>query len=532
MTEVVTKEWKPSRKQADFISLPDSVSEGFYGGAAGGGKSEVLLMLPIAKEWYKNPHFKGLLLRRTFPELEKSLITRSEEWYQHTGAIYNRQLKRWKWPWGAYLDFGYAEYEKDVRRYDTTEYTYIGFDELTSFTEFQYLYLTKSRLRSSDPDLPAIARSASNPGNIGHGWVRKRFVEPAREGGVLLRDGPTGQLRIFIKSLLTDNPYLMAADPGYIDRLRQLPEAERRAKLDGDWWTFSGQVFDDWRSEHFPDEPENALHVIAPFTVPDWWPKVLAIDWGFSAMLWAGWAAASPQGQCILYREYTCKQTKISTWATDIGRVSQGADKPRLTVVDPSAWHHNGSEKNIADQFYEHSGLSPLKADNDRVGGKVLMQEYLRWQPRPPRTEPRKDFDPDLAAYIMRMKGLEAYKSYLDMYKPEPPEGPLPKLQVFNTCPEFIKAIPLCVYDETNKEDVAEFDGDDPYDGGRYLIKAVDRYFKESEGEFKKIQQREQVVNSCTDMTSYYRRMEQLEARERHVKRGVPLLRRRMRRVA
>lgn len=539
MIEVVTREWKPSKRQSEFASVPDSVGEGFYGGAAGGGKSELLLMLPIIRQWYKNPNFKGLLLRRTFPELEKSLITRSEFWYPHTGATYNRQLKRWKWPWGSYLDFGYAEYEKDVRRYDTTEYTYIGFDELTSFTEFQYIYLAKSRLRSIDPSLPALVRSASNPGNIGHGWVRKRFVEPCREGGAILRDPATGEKRIFVKALLTDNPYLMAADPTYIERLKQLPEAERRAKLEGDWWTFSGQVFDEWREHHFPDEPENAIHVVDPFEIPNWWPRVLAVDWGFSAMMWAGWAAASPHRQAYLYREYACKQTKISTWATEIARRSAG-ERLRMVVMDPSGWFQNGSEHTIADQFYEHSGLQPEKANNDRIGGKILMQEYLRWKPKPQLFEPLKDFDPDKASWIMRNRGMESYNAYLDLYRPPKGEGPLPKLQVFNTCPEFIRAIPLCVYNTPteggrgtkNIEDVAEFDGDDPYDGGRYLIQAVDRYYNEAAREFSVLEERQKVLDKVTDMTSFYRQMENLEARQRQSSpsRGVRMFHRRIRR--
>src|SRR5690349_8326076 len=224
------RSWKPTKRQEEFISLPDTVREGFYGGAAGGGKSEILLLLPIVRGFYKYPRWKGLLLRRTYPELEKSLILRSQEWYPHTGAEYNRQLRRWKWPSGAILDFGYAEHENDVRRYDTTEYNYIGWDELTSFTEFQYMYLSMSRCRTSDTNLPAFIRSASNPGNIGHGWVRKRFVEPAPYG-TIIKDKKTGQKRIFIQSLLKDNPYLMKADPNYERSLEMMPEAEKRAKL-------------------------------------------------------------------------------------------------------------------------------------------------------------------------------------------------------------------------------------------------------------------------------------------------------------
>jgi hypothetical protein len=527
--------WKPSRRQEEFIQIPDSVREGFYGGAAGGGKSEILLMLPIVRRWYQAPRFKGLLVRRTFPELEKSLILRSQSdgFYSGTGGEYNRQLRRWRWPSGAVLDFGYAEYEQDVRRYDTTEYNYIGWDELTSFTQFQYMYVTMSRLRTSDTNLPTICRSGSNPGNIGHGWVRQRFVEPAPYG-TIIRDKLTGLTRIFIQSLPTDNPYLMKADPSYIRSLEMLPEAEKRAKLYGDWWTFSGQVFDDWRLEPFSDEPPNARHVIPAFQIPEYWPRVLATDWGFAAMAWSGWAAAAPTGRAYLYREYTCKKTKISDWGATVGRLSQ-SEHINDAVLDPSAWANSGVDKTVAQQLHAISGINYRKADNDRIGGKILMQEYIRWKPKPPKYAPPEGFNPDLAAKLMRWKGEADYKKYCDQFLPEPPETNLPKLQVFGsnpveefgTAPEFIKCIPLCVYnkdDKNNKdkEDVAEFDGDDPYDGGRYLIKAVDRYYNTSAKMAVSVNRREEVMEhfrQTGDYTALHRQMEKLEQDEKRRKR-------------
>lgn len=331
--------WKPTAREAEFISLPDSIFEAMYGGAAGGGKSETLLMIPIVREFYKHPQFKGLILRRTFPELEQSLILRSEEWYRQTGGKYNDQKHRWRWPSNAIVQFGYAEHEKDVRRYDTSEWNYIAFDELTSFLEFQYMYLTMTRCRSSTLELPAIVRSGTNPGNIGHGWARKRFVEPAKNGHVIIRDAKTKLKRIFIPSRVTDNPHLLAANPQYVQQLETLPEAEKRAKLYGDWWTFSGQVFDEWRAEHMPDEPENAIHVIDPIQIPDWWPVIVSIDWGYSAMLWAGFAALSPDRRVYLFDEYAGRRLKISTWAVKIKRRCEKIKNIKEVILDPSAWH-------------------------------------------------------------------------------------------------------------------------------------------------------------------------------------------------
>lgn len=520
--------WKPFARQEEFLSLPDSIFEGFYGGAAGGGKSEVLLLLPIARGFFEFPDFKALLLRRTFPELEKSLILRSHKYYAPYGGIYKSTLKRWVFPSNAILDFGYAELEKDVKQYDTAEYNYIGFDELTHFTEFQYTYMM-SRCRSGTMGLPSIVRSASNPGNIGHGWVRDRFVVDAPQGGVILKDSVLGTKRIFIPAKVTDNTVLMATDPDYVTRLNLLPEADRRAKRDGDWWTFAGQVFNEWRIEPFVGEPPNARHIVTPFEIPEWWPRILAVDWGFSAMVWAGWGAISPDKRLYLYREYTTVKTQISTWASNIAKLSRG-EKLSAVVLDPSAWKKEGQDKTIADLFKEFSGLAPSKADNDRIAGKLLFHEYLRWKPKPDVSVIQGTFSQERANDLLRWQGFAAYKEYVESYQPKPAEI-LPKLQVFEgECPEFIKCIPLCVYAKDNQtsgkksEDIAEFNGDDPYDGGRYLLHAAEHFINRKHDD---LELQEQIaaanikLNETQDMTSFYRRMESLEAQIKNVHRPI-----------
>jgi len=476
------KVWRPHKRQEVFSSLPDTIFEALYGGAAGGGKSEELLMLPIIRGFYKEPRFKGILFRRTYPELESEIILRSREWYPLTGAKYNEERKRWTFPSGAIMRFGHAEYEEDVRKYDTDEYNYMAFDELTSFTEFMYTYLSKTRCRSSSNRLPAIVRSATNPGNVGHAWVRDYFIKPAPFGSII-KDNKTKLKRIFIQSFAEDNPYLMENDPGYVNRLDSLPEAERQAKRFGHWDTFEGQVFDDYRElpNVSKNEPPNACHLVKPFKIPDWWLKFLAIDWGYAAMTIGLWGALSPDDRLYIYREYSIKEAKTSTWASDIGRLSQGETYADI-VLCRSAWQNRGEEFTQQEQFTKYSGLTARMADNDRIAGKLLFQEYLRWKPKPVSRVPQNSFDNELAARIMRIQGLDAYKSYLSSFEPEEPEGDIPKLQIFPDCLELRKCIPLCIYDKksniTNKpaEDVREFNGDDPYDTGRYLISAVDKY--------------------------------------------------------
>ena len=530
-----SKVWEPNKRQTDFIRIPDQIFEAMYGGAAGGGKSEILLMLPIARGWYENSSFKGIIFRRTFPELEESLIPRSRDIYPLFGATYNDTKHRWTFPSGAWIQFSYMLRAEDARSHDTAEYNYIGFDELTAFEEFQYVFLT-SRCRTSDSSLPAIIRSATNPGNVGHSWVRKRFVEPAKGGYTKIFDRVAKSYRIFIPAKLTDNHFLMRADPNYINRLQLLPTAEKKAKLEGDWWTFTGQVFDEWRHEHFAGEPQNALHIIDPFPLPAFWPRIAAIDWGHSAMTWIGWCAIAPNNQAFLYRQYGRKNQKIVDWSSDFVRLSQGEIIDSV-VIDPSARRKEGDQRSILQQFVEV--LNPpgqdarfriSLADNDRVSGKMLMHEYLRWKPAPARIVPKEGFDIELGARIFRIYGEKAYKEYASMFEPEKPETNIPKLQIFKDSRLYVDTgldafedvIPLCVYDDVKTEDVMEFDGDDPYDGGRYLVKEIHKWVEKSQAvseDREKLNQVLQYLENSGDMTGFYRRMEKLDrGRNQHAR--------------
>ena len=140
-----TRIWKPTQKQEVFLSLDDKIFEALFAGAAGPGKSEVLMMLPLVRGFTNEPRFKGIFFRRTYPELEKEIIPRCREYYSAIGGRYNDQTKRWSFPSGAIIFFAHLEHEQDVRKYDTSEFNYVAFDELTSFTEFQYLYIVGSR---------------------------------------------------------------------------------------------------------------------------------------------------------------------------------------------------------------------------------------------------------------------------------------------------------------------------------------------------------------------------------------------------
>ena len=515
-------EWKPHERQQDFLQVPYDVFEVLYGGALGGGKTDVLIVAPIVlrtkksgRQLYEHPDFVGIIFRRTFPELEKKIIPRAKAIYESLGAKYNETKKCFTFPSGAKIFLGHMEKEKDVLQHDTNEYQYIGIDQAEQFTEYQLRYIS-SRIRSSNPDLPTIFRLTANPGGESHVYLRDRFVKPCPQGNVILVDKATKLKRLYIPARLTDNPHLMENDPDYINRLMLLPEAEREAKMNGDWFSFAGAVFQELRITRNPGEPENALHTISPFIIPEYWPRILAIDWGWSAYTFAIWAAISPDERIYVYRTYRAKKTTIRQWSSDLARISQ-YEKLTRVILDPSAWQQRGYELTIAEEFQKASGLIPEKADNDRHAGVSLIHEFLRFTPKPAKKSPAQEFNKEIADTIFRLKGSEAYELYLDSFREEAPETNLPILQFFTPgTEEVLEALQSCQFDDKDKEDYAEFDGDDPVDCLRYLVKGSKVYLDEVKKKFSFLKSQAEIqaqLERTGDQHRYYMQMSALEKR-------------------
>lgn len=535
--ETSFKEWRPTDRQAAFLSVPYDVFEVLYGGALGGGKSEVGLILPLVSktnltkiQLYEHPEFTGIIFRRTYQQLDKSLIPRAEIMYKAVGAKYNETKRLFEFPdsngvprAGGKIFLSHMENEKDVTQHDTNEYNYVFIDQAEQFTEFQLRYIS-SRVRRSNPDLPAIYRLSANPGGISHIYLRKRFIDPAKQGHVLLKDKVTKTSRIFIPARLEDNPHLEVNDPDYRNRLMLLPEGERQAKMSGDWYTFIGQIFGTFRKQRIPGEPDNALHVCQPFVIPSFWPRVLSVDWGFKNWTFAGWGAISPNKRLYIYRCYAAKGKTIRVWAADIGRLSQGEEIAR-NPLDPSAWQGRGHEMTIMQEYAEYSGLSPEKADNDRLSGVQQIHEYLRFLPKPPKQLPPGGYDQDIAMRILRLEGFKKFEEYMALFKEEEPETNLPKLQIFEPSihtgtQELIEAVLAAQYATPGKdgksiEDYAEFDGDDPIDMLRYMLKAVTVYIDEILAKTKYFEREADILqelNTNGDMTAFYMKMQKLES--------------------
>ena len=537
--------WKPNPKQEIFLSLPTTIFEGMYGGGNGSGKSDVLLCYGLIHRWHEFPMFKQVFLRRTYPEMKNEIVPRSREIYPKFGATFNKTDMAWTFPRpdefggsgnrsGAMIFLGHCETEDDVHKYDSMEINLFTPDELTSSTEYIYLYIGFTRVRTNNPKLPAIIRAAGMPGNIGHKWVKKRFWEPAPGGGKIIV-GKAGVKRFYIHATVDDNK---EADPTYAARLDGINnEAERRARRHGDWDAYQGQVFDEFRNRRYPDEPENALHVVPPHDIPAWWPRMIIGDWGFAAMTYIGFYAISPSKRLYLYRELYWLKTKIEEWAPIIRDYIE-RENPEVIKFCKSVSQERGQEHTIQQQIEAAIGR-PIELSNNspgsRVAGKMLLHEYLRWKARP--TIPPADipvYSEEYAMWILRNKGMIEYKNYLSLFDPPEEETNIPKLQIFcceetnhdghpNCCPQMIESIQACSYDKKSKEgvpaeDVAEFDGDDPYDDIRYACDSAERYFDEAGRRMDRLQKQEALTHALQnsqDWTAYYRNMRTLEAQSK-----------------
>jgi hypothetical protein len=417
--------------------------------------------------------------------------------------------------------FRHCEYDKHVHDYDTMQINYLAIDELTSFTEWIYLYLTIERVRVPKylkGVLPAISRTGSNPGNIGHNWVNNRFIKPNPLGNIILKDSRSGMKRIFIPATIDDNPY---ADEDYKRDLDALPEAERRAKKYADWSAYEGLVFTEFREKPYPGEPPNALHMVEPFEIPAWWPRIVAMDWGHNAMTYIAYGAISPDSRLVQYREQAFRKTKIVDWCAEV-KPYIDKENPVDIVICHSANQHRGEPHTILEQVSDALNQPIRLGERDRISGKTLLHEYLRWKPLPIGPTVERKYDHDFAEWILRNRGVKEYKSYLDSFVDREPEKNLPKFIIFNTCQLMKESILACNYEKENKdgkkkEDVAEFDGDDPYDTVRMLLHAADNFFLQSSETQEKLKKQAELLKflqNTGDQTTFYRNARKLESEE------------------
>lgn len=295
-TATASAQWIPHKgQQTRFLS--SAAFEALFGGAAGPGKTDCLVMEALRQ--VNNPRYNAILFRRTFPKLEGAdgLIARSQQWYPSYGGKYNDSKHFWRFPSGARIYFGHMEHDKDAQTYQGWQLTYIGFDELTEFTERQYMYLFTRCRADANSGLRCYVRAATNPGGMGHEWVKRRFITTdivnkiryfarINEEDTRVEKGyPSALSRAFYPASMSDNP---SGDPDYRNRILLNPDPVERARLlEGDWDAVDtgGRIYPDWSYENISEDAEYN---------PEW-PVIWGCDDGYAEGQGKGSASYHPR---------------------------------------------------------------------------------------------------------------------------------------------------------------------------------------------------------------------------------------------
>ena len=407
--------------------------------SAGGGKSYSLLADPL--RYVSHPQFSGLILRHTTEEL-RELIWKSQELYPKIvpGIVWSERKMQWQHPNGGRLWMSYLDRDDDVLRYQGLSFTYVAFDELTQWsTPFAWNYM-RSRLRTAAPDLPIFMRATTNPGNSGHWWVKKMFVDPAPIGTAFwATDIETGQTltypkghekegqplfkRRFISAKLWDNPYL-ASSGDYEAMLLSLPETQRRQLLYGDWDIAEGAAFPEFN---------RSIHVVEPYRIPADWTRFRACDYGYGSWSAVLWFAVAPDESLVVYRELYVTKVLAEDLAVMILNAEEG-EKIRYGVLDSSTWAKRGD-------------TGPSIAER-------MILKGCKWRPS------------DRSAGS-RVAGKNEFhrRLQIDEFTGKP------RMTIFNTCTNFIAQLPLIPLDKNNPDDIdVKYRSDHVYDAARYGI--------------------------------------------------------------
>lgn len=420
-TRIIDDLIKPTPRQREFLRTMLSNVYTLYGGAAGGGKSYILRwsLVYLLIRWFGRTKIRGIrvgLFCEDYPSLQDRQLSKVRMEFPEWIGVYKESTH--ELTLSPELGEGVLCFRNldKPSKYLSSEFAAIAIDELTLNDQTMFDFL-RMRLRwPGIEDTKFIA--GTNPGGKGHGWVKNLFVDSNLPAELQ----PYRDKIAFVRAKVTDNPHLPQS---YIDNLNTLPEALRKAYLDGSWDVFAGQVFTEWSVDK---------HVVTPFALPDNWTRIRAMDWGFTKPYCVLWGAVDNDGTIWIYRElYGCKPGMADVGTQETAQ--EVADKVKFLeqgeaivygVADPACWAHTGHGGFSIAEHFGNSNVYWRKADNDRIAGKNEVHTRLR-------------------------------------------DG---KIKFFNTCRGVIRTLPTLVYDDkaTKLEDVDTTQEDHPYDTLRYLL--------------------------------------------------------------
>lgn len=390
--------WQPQPgPQTELIRCP--VTEVFYGGARGGGKTEASIGDWLEHSGAYGQHAVGVFFRRKFKQLEE-VVARTQVLFPQIGAKYNSQRAEWAMPGGGRLKFRYIERDIDAQEYQGHNYTRVYIEEATNFPTAAPINLLRGTLRSA-AGVPVGLRLTGNPGGPGHHWVKARYITPDPRGWKILEEvfeGIQGERlvvqRVFIPSKISDNALLYKNDPYYVARLKQAGSAALvKAWLEGNWDLVDGAFFDTWDEDKHVLREQDWVHRIPKYAM-----RFRAFDHGYAKPFSVGWYAVSdgtwglPDGALFKYREWYGSNGKPNEglrMTNDL--IAQGVIAREIVndpsrdvfnreaisfgVGDPSIFIRNGGPS-IA-ETHTANGLSWRPADNKRIPGWAEVRRRL-----------------------------------------------------------------------------------------------------------------------------------------------------------
>lgn len=351
-------------KQQEFA---DSTAKyRLMGGSKGGGKSYAFRAEAVRQSMSRK-NVRGLVLRRTLSEIRENTILPMESELPRGTYKHNENHKEITfYPTNSVLHYSYCRNLRDVLQFQGVEYDFIGIEELTHWTYQEWRMLMGS-LRSTKKGVSPNFFASTNPGNRGHKWVKRLFLQhqfEENEKGVF-----KPEQFAFIPARVWDNAVLMERQPEYVLELNALPEHLRRAYRDGDWDVLEGQFFPEFRED---------LHVVNPF-MPVARRRIVAIDYGSAAPACALWLAEDMEGKVWCYRELYITGQTYRGLALRIKAMTPEHERIDGYYGDPSfVEKKNEGTGSTAYQEFRAVGITLRKAVNDREAGWNIVRQCLQ----------------------------------------------------------------------------------------------------------------------------------------------------------